>query len=302
MKKQAPTKNHGITFKDDTQKARYKTLISKPLHPCRYPDSYDLNMLGLRDEVYRLIGRLGWTDMLEPMRGYENFTYEFLSSNVFTKDKLDFDNPNHRITFRLLNIDYNMSLQHFCDALGFANEGYIHDHWDPSLKLVNYEPAAFWKRIIGLDEYVPRSNKASNIHNLVLRYLQRVMACTIWGRTELGNTRTDELFMLWAMLYNHPVNTCIYLIDYLDFVGTRPTGKGDIVVGGIITYIARCFGVGEDEGIKPIEGNNKLNRETLIAMNFIKRRPPIHYQLKLNVPIMFLLPNPSRTTTEVEEN
>ena len=26
------------------------------------------------------------------------------------------------------------------------------------------------------------------------------------------------------------------------------------------------------------------------------------YQLKLNVPIMFLLPNPSRTTTEVEAN
>jgi hypothetical protein len=62
------------------------------------------------------------------------------------------------------------------------------------------------------------------------------------------------------------------------------------------------FGVGEDEGIKPIEGNNRLNIETLIAMNFIKHRPPLHYQLKLNVPIMFLLPNPSRTTTEVEEN
>jgi hypothetical protein len=74
------------------------------------------------------------------------------------------------------------------------------------------------------------------------------------------------------------------------------------VVGGIITYIARCFGVGEDEGIKPIEGNNRLNRETLIAMNFIRHRPPLHYQLKLNVPIMFLLLNPSRTTTEVEEN
>ena len=37
-------------------------------------------------------------------------------------------------------------------------------------------------------------------------------------------------------------------------------------------------------------------------MNFIKHRPPFHYQLQLNVPIMFLLPNPSRTTTEVEEN
>jgi hypothetical protein len=84
----------------------------------------------------------------------------------------------------------------------------------------------------------------------VLRYLQRVMACTIWGRTELGNTRTDELFMLWAMLYNHPVNICFYLLDYLSYVGNRSDGKGEIVVGGITTYTARQFGVGEDEGDK----------------------------------------------------
>jgi hypothetical protein len=104
------------------------------------------------------------------------------------------------------------------------------------------------------------------------------------------------------MLYNHPVNTCFYLLDYLAFTGNRSDGKGEIVVGGIITYIARQFGMGEDEGIKPIEGNNRLNIDTLISMNFIKHRPPMQYQLKLNVPILFLLPNLSWTNTEVEEN
>jgi hypothetical protein len=113
-----------------------------------------------------------------------------------------------------------MSLQHFCDALGFANEGYIHDSWDPSLKPVDYQPAVFSERITDLSSFVSRANKSSNIHKPVLRYLQRVMTCTIWGRTKLGNTRTDELFMFRAILYNHPVNTCFYLIDYLDFVGT----------------------------------------------------------------------------------
>ena len=203
-KKQAQVKNHGIQFKNNKQRDRYKNLISKHLHPSRYPDSHTLDMLELFDDVSRLIGKLGWTELLTPMRGYENFTYEFLSSIDFTKDKMNFDNPNHRVVFRLMNIDYDMSLQHFCEALGFANEGYIHDHWDPSLKPDNYDPAAFWTRITGVSNYVPRANKASNIHNPVLRYLQRVMACTIWGRTELGNTRTDELFMLWAMLYKPP--------------------------------------------------------------------------------------------------
>jgi hypothetical protein len=108
--------------------------------------------------------------------------------------------------------------------------------------------------------------------------------------------------MLWAMLYNHPVNICFYLLDYLVDVGNRPSGKGEIVVGGIITYIDRQFGVGEDEGIKPIEENNRLNIDTLLAMNFIKHRPPMQYQPKLNVPILLLLPNPSRASIEVEAN
>ena len=80
QKKRAPAKNHGIVFKDDTQKARYKVLISKPLHPCKYPDSHTLNVLEIRDNVFELLNRLGWGEMLRPMRGYENFTYEFLSS------------------------------------------------------------------------------------------------------------------------------------------------------------------------------------------------------------------------------
>jgi hypothetical protein len=112
----------------------------------------------------------------------------------------------------------------------------------------------------------------------------------------------DELFMLWAMLNNNPVNTCFYMLDYLASIGTKPNYIADIVVGGVITFIARKFGVSEDEGINPIEGNNRLNIETLISMKFIKHRPPLQYALKLNVPILFLLPNPSRTNTKVEEN
>jgi len=289
-KRQAPAMNHDIQFRDKKQRDRYKTLIFKPLHPCRYPDSYSLNVLGIRDNVFKLLGNLGWIEMLRPMRGFENFTYEFLSSIAFTKDRLNFDNPNHKVSFQLMNIDYEMSLKHFCLEMDFANAGFIHDSWNHDLKPNDYNPATFWERITDLTEYNTRSNKASNIHNPVLRYLQRVMACTICGRKELGTTRTDELFMLWAMHHNRPVNTCYYLLDYLASLGSKPDGKGEIVVGGIITYIARKSGVGEDQGLNRIKGNNRLNIETLVAMNFIKPHPPdnMTYELQLNVPLCFL--------------
>jgi len=204
-----------------------------------------------------------------------------------------------------MNIDYEMSLENFCLEMDFANAGFIHDCWNHDLKPDDYNPTTFWERITGLTQYNSRSNKASNIHNPVLRYLQRVMACTIWGRKELGTTRTYELFMLWAMLNNRPMNTYYYLLDYLASLGTKPDGKGEIVVGGIITYIARKFRMGEDKVFNQIEGNNRLNIETLIAMNFIKPHPPdnMTYELQFNVPLcLIILPNPSRTNTEVEEN
>jgi len=106
--KQATPRNHGIEFKDAEQRNRYKSLLSKPLHPCRYPDSHSMDKLGIRDNVFRLLNNLGCVEMLRPMKGFENFTYEFLSSIAFKKDRLDLDNPNHRVSFRLLNIYYEM--------------------------------------------------------------------------------------------------------------------------------------------------------------------------------------------------
>ena len=163
------------------------------------------------------------------------------------------------VSFRLLNIDFEMSLENFCLEMGFANAGFIHDSWNHDLKPEGYNPAAFWESITGLGQYNSRSNKASNIHNHVLRYLQRVMACTIWGRKEVGTTRTDELFMLCAMLSINPMNTWYYFLDYLASVGAKSDSKSEIVVGGIITFNAWKFGVGEDKGINLIEGNNRLS-------------------------------------------
>ena len=87
--------------------------------------------------------------------------------------------------------------------------------------------------------------------------------------------------MLWAMLHNRPVNTCYYLLDYLASLSSKPEGKGEIVVGGIITYIAKKFGVGEDQGLNWIKGNNRLNIATLVAMNFIKPHTPDNMSYEL---------------------
>jgi len=115
--------------------------------------------------------------------------------------------------------------------------------------------------------------------------------------------RTDELFMLWAMLYNHHVNICYYLIDYLVSIARKkPNDKGDIVVRGIITFIARKFGLNMSKGINRIKGNNYLDLDTLTTMSFI-RIHNFQYEWRVNrANCLIILPNPDITNPEVVEN
>jgi len=139
-KRQATPRNHDIEFNTLEQRSRYKSLLSKHFHPCRYQDSYSINKLGIRDNAYRLLSNLRWVEMLRPMKGFENFTYEFLSSITFTKDRLNFDNPDHRVSFWLMNIDYEMSLENFCLEMGIANAGFIHESWNHDRKPITLLP------------------------------------------------------------------------------------------------------------------------------------------------------------------
>jgi len=94
-RKQSSVWNHGIEFKDPKQRNRYKSLISRTISLCRYPDVNAMDKLGIDEHVIRLLNRLGLVEMLKPIRGFENFTYEFLSSLAMDRSKTD--NPVHRI-------------------------------------------------------------------------------------------------------------------------------------------------------------------------------------------------------------
>ena len=119
--------------------------------------------------------------------------------------------------------------------------------------------------------------------------------------------RTEELFMLWAMLYNHPVNICYYLLDYLvSLAKKKPDDKGDIVVGGIITFTARKFGANVNKGINRIEGNYYLDLDALTTMFLLRIQGLSHnyqYEWRVNRDnCLIILPNLDITNPEVVEN
>jgi len=82
--------------------------------------------------------------------------------------------------------------------------------------------------------------------------------------------------------------------------------KSEIVVGEIITFIAEKFGVTLNLGINKIEGNNRIDIDTLQLMFMIKavgEKSAQTYQLTANKnQNLIVLPNPARTDTSLEQN
>jgi len=97
------------------------------------------------------------------------------------------------------------------------------------------------------------------------------------------------------------------LIDYLVSIARKkPDDKSDIVVGGIITFIAMKLGVNMSKGINGIKGNYYLDLDTLTTMSFIRTHVPSHnfqYEWRVNrANCLIILPNPDITNLEVVEN
>jgi hypothetical protein len=85
----------------------------------------------------------------------------------------------------------------------------------------------------------------------------------------------------------------------------KPDDKGIIVVGGIITFIARKFGVSVNQGIKRIEGNYYLDLYTFTTLSFLRTHGPTRnyqYERRIIRAILIILPNPNITNPEVVEN
>ena len=82
--------------------------------------------------------------------------------------------------------------------------------------------------------------------------------------------------------------------------------KSEIVVGEIITFIAEKFGVTLNLGINKIEGNNRIDIDTLQLMFMVKvvgEKSAQTYQLMANRnQNLIVLPNPARTDTSLEQN
>ena len=164
--------------------------------------------------------------------------------------------------FRLFNTDMELTVDEFWRILKLPIIG-------PGAVPDTFVPMEFLTTITGNTKYVSKGAKASGIHNPCFRYAPKALAYTMFGREDSTGVATQrELFFLYSMVSQTPINVAAFAVDYLGRVG-RAT-SGDISVGGMITQIVDHFGFGATlADSQQVTGKNKLDMTALIQQGMI---------------------------------
>ncbi|KAL6506209.1 hypothetical protein OROGR_024390 [Orobanche gracilis] len=282
------TESYGIELPEFRQ-GRWERLGSKKMLPTRWPDQECMNAMGIKDDVMKLLEKIGWAwTMTQKWATYRSLTLEFFSTLVIRHDPISHE-PSALI-FRLNNQDRRLTIQELENVYYLKTGGEYHVN---QFKCENY-----WRSMVeypgsGRQYYVPKAAKGSSLRNPVLRYLHKVIANTIYGRKETGLITLRELYILTHMLHGTIPATGAMLAEHFDDVATKP--KGEIWVGGLITPIALHFGISLDQRT-PLAGNMLLSSLVLRIMGILEYDSRIIFIQHDND--RFLLPNTPLTTID----
>ncbi|KAI5430861.1 hypothetical protein KIW84_035118 [Lathyrus oleraceus] len=140
----------------ENQKRRYHKLLRDVL-ATRYLDDATLRALGLFDSVHWMLNNLGGS---------------FITGTAH---------------FRMFNRSYVISRYQMADLLSFphgdefACQHRLESEWESNA-------LDFWKQLTGKTTTDWEGLKATAIQNLIIRYLHRILARTIFGRENIRNT------------------------------------------------------------------------------------------------------------------
>ncbi|KMS98576.1 hypothetical protein BVRB_4g092630 [Beta vulgaris subsp. vulgaris] len=257
---------YDIKFRDDEHKVKYERLFERGVTATHFCDIDALKTLTIDDDVRWLFSNVGWGNFLMyKYPTYKRVTLEFMSSlKAVTYSKPGCGEGS--ITFRLYNEEHKWTLTRFNEILGLCPGG-------PRLTPQHWSADPVWQLLTGATTYDSKMSPANHIRHPALRYVQRLLANTVFGRQEGSKARKDELFMIYQMLHALPIDTGAFFIKQMKELATTTTKKGAIVLGGLITPIA--LHLGHKERLlkeESIVGSDCIDIPACSLMGWIRRR------------------------------
>ena len=277
---------------------------NREIIPSRWIDTEALNDLGLTEQVQLLTQRLGlWDFLCDAVPTYRDLTLLFLAT-------FEHNRETDIATFIMRNRRYTIYTRQLMELLGFPsnNENEMDDSCTFRRDL---NQDAFKRAICGAWTTL----KASQIKHPALRYIQRVLAHTLFGRGETQcNFYKPELFYLYCMLRRNAGEMQFmphigdHLAKHFQHVASSTKANGVISCGGIITKLASALRLNLTRD-QIVPGPITLDIPTLMHMLLIGRTHdgegyyskgpgPVGYALPLTVDVI----NPLARSTWLLQN
>lgn len=290
-----------IQFRDEEQRRRFETLSQRQIISTRYSNDPCLRALGLYDSVHFMYDRLQLSHFMNLRhRTYSRLTLEFLSS-------LDFNARGNcgDAIFRMFDKEYALHQDEIGDLFHFDAVSELCITAIPSVdSRYAIDFCSFWQRLTGERTASTKGRKSSHIHNPAIRYFQKVLAHTIFGRGDSsGNVNSEELYFIDAVFRPRWIHSAAFMLAKMQKIATATTGA--IAIGGLITSLAIAMGLeNEVATLDPIPATTPLDQNSCLAQKLIKYKGQSEYFLMIKsqeIPSI-VLPNPDRINVQDERN
>lgn len=179
----------GINFTNRSQRSKYKKLHEREVRSTKWAFPATIATLGIGNNFNLLCANVGLQHFVfQDAKTYRRLTLEFLSTLSHTVGL----NPlgrEDRITFRLMDQSFDMSLTEWCTHFGFTNNDghtrYVHDMLHPHPVHLFYELC-----------FEGHKHRASCIECPAIRYFYYVITNMLQERGEVSKVNEENMLIL----------------------------------------------------------------------------------------------------------
>ncbi|XP_058768168.1 uncharacterized protein LOC131641893 [Vicia villosa] len=282
----------------DLQQQRYREFYQRSITSTRYVDENCLRDLGMLDTVQRLLDKLGLTKACTlNLPTYEALTLEFLSSYSYNTPPGAGMHLTGAANFRMFNTEYTVDQETLSEILQFTRGEDVNYRIPPEMDWTATS-FAIWERIAGERPAGWDELLSTHIHNPCIRYFHRILANTIFGRTNNNRVNSKEMFFFHcAFARNCRINASSFLMAHIQSLVARDGTNVPFCIGGIVTSIALHLNLGDKLQNLPSLPAVFMDIDNCRAGHLIKVREEGGYNLMVRnrkVPSV-ILPNPAIT-------
>ena len=233
-----------------------------------------MTRLFAHSHLQNMFKNIGWEGFLsKSARSYHTLTLEFLRTYAYDVDQ-------RLLTFQLLEHNYELTFNQVNEAMGVdLNRGPLADRFSLAFFEFKKDARTQFYRLISRDSEEFDSYKRDYwiVHpNWILAH--RVLSTSITSRREAGQLNSNELFILYCIYKEIPVDFRDFFLEKCDLIRSR--FPGDIGIGGLVTLLAQAVDLNFEDVRENATGRED---DIFLTFNVLQSMQLVNYNQKRRI-------------------